>query len=1098
MHGRFFVEAYHKMLENKVAGIYEIAKKARKKMLDPTEDVEILTASELAGRVEKLVSVAIPAISGSGMRERILELEKTLSKGNEEVGFIIAEETAKGKFCQLKDKSSAIEAGMRAGIAYWTLGVTTAPLEGLTHVLIKKRMDGGEYLAIYFSGPIRSAGGTSNAMIVMLADFLRKKFGLESYDPTPQEAERYFLELETYHRRVTRLQYMPGIDEVKHIVKNLPVEVSGEATERIEVLAYKDLPRVETNRVRGGMVLTMSMIALKAKKLLKRLKHFGEKYELTNWEWLKGVLEKKKAAEKEDNTATYIAEIPGGRPVFGYPSKEGGFSLRYGRARNTGFAATGLNPSTMVILDEFIAVGTQLKTEYPGKASAISPVDSINGPLVRLKNGNVVRVNSEVMARQIKHDVEKILYNGDILISYGEFLTNGHKLKPPGWYEEWWEKEVIAKGKKASIIHNFKEAFEFAKETDTPLHPRYTYHWESLTGAEVKEVQENLDDLIKVKPILERLGVEHMVEDNKVVLTESNSEVLRTLLKIPISKIKERGLDTVNSISPIKIKAKAGSYVGARMGRPEKAERRLMTGKPHVLFPAGKVERMRNLVEAIKGNLKADLALRVCPNCSYKSYYYKCDKCNVPTRQQAICIKCGAATTANKHCGIKTKKSTYTGVSQNLEAMAKKLDTHMPALIKGVRGLSSDTKIPERLEKGILRAKRDLYVNKDGTIRIDATDMPLTHFKPREIEVGIEKLKELGYHTDVEGKPLTHDDQLLEIMPQDILLSDNNYFSSGDYLLRVSQFVDELLVKFYGMEPFYNLKNKKDLVGQIIIGLAPHTSAGIIGRVLGFSKVRSGYAHPAWHSAKRRNCDGDEDSVILLLDALLNFSREFLPVNRGGRTMDVPLVITTILDLEEVDDEVKDMDVVKEYPLEFYHAAEEGKYPWDIKIETLGGYGKMDTLKFTHKTSDVNAGPLITAYRSLGPMIEKVKVQLELAEKIRAVQENDVAERILSSHFLKDIKGNLRQFSNQGFRCVKCNEKYRRFPILGKCEKCGGKIIFTVHEGTVKKYYESSVELAKKYHVSQYIISQLNLLEKKMDLAFGIKEKQEELDQWFN
>ncbi|MBR9681012.1 MAG: DNA polymerase II large subunit [Candidatus Altiarchaeota archaeon] len=1096
--GPFVVKEYHKSLEDSVAKVYEVAKVARAKNLDPSKEVEILTASELAGRVESLVSIAVPELAGSGMRARILELEKHLGKGNEEIGFIMAEETAKGRFFKFEDKVKAIEAGMRVGTAYWTLGVTTAPLEGLTHVKIKKRMDGGDYLAIYFSGPIRSAGGTSNAMIVMLADFLRKKFGIDSYDPTPQEIERYFLELESYHGRITRLQYMPGIDEVKHMIKNLPVEVNGEATEKIEVLAYKDLPRVETNRIRGGMVLTLSMITLKAKKLIKRMKHFGEKYELTSWEWLKGLSEKKKAAETQDNTATYIAEIPGGRPVFGYPGRTGGFSLRYGRARDTGFAALGLNPATMIILGEFIAVGTQLKTEFPGKSAAVSPVDSVEGPIVKLKNGSVVKVNSEVKARQIKKDVEEILYNGEILVAYGEFLTNGHKLKKPSWCVEWWEKEVEAKGGKVTNNYSFEDAVKISKDLGVALHPKFTHHWEALTGDDVKRIQDNLEHLNEVKPILEKLGLEHMIEDDKLSLNEVDSLILHALLEKPIKVIKDTGLETLNLVSPVKIVEKAGSYLGARMGRPEKAERRLMVGKPNVLFPAGKVERMRNLVEALKSNLRAELALRVCPKCSYKTYYTQCDKCKTETKQRSLCIKCGVSTTTKEHCGMRTKKSSFTGANDKLEVIANKLGVSLPPLIKGVRGLKSDTKIPERLEKGILRAKYELFVNKDGTTRIDATDMPLTHFKPKEIEVSVEKLKSLGYSKDRFGKPLEHDDQVIELLPQDILLSDNEYFSSGDYLLRISKFVDDLLEKFYGLEPFYKLEKKEDLIGQVVIGLAPHTSAGIIARIIGFSKVRSGYAHPVWHASKKRNCDGDEDSVILLLDALLNFSKEFLPMSRGGRTMDVPLVITTILDLEEVDDEVLDMDVVSSYPLEFYKAAIENKYPWDVSIKTLGKYGKMTDIKFTHTTSDVEAGPIITAYRSLGPMMDKVKHQLELAERIRAVNENDVAERILSSHFLKDIKGNLRQFSNQGFRCVKCNDKYRRFPLFGKCEKCSGRIIFTVHEGTVKKYYESSVELAKKYKVSNYIIDQLKLLEKKMDLAFGVKEKQEELDQWFN
>jgi DNA polymerase II large subunit len=204
------------------------------------------------------------------------------------------------------------------------------------------------------------------------------------------------------------------------------------------------------------------------------------------------------------------------------------------------------------------------------------------------------------------------------------------------------------------------------------------------------------------------------------------------------------------------------------------------------------------------------------------------------------------------------------------------------------------------------------------------------------------------------------------------------------------------------------------------------------------------------------------------------------------------------LDLQEVDDEVKDMDVSSHYPLEFYTSAEKGESPGAVKILTLGGLGKLEGLKFTTGTTNIASGPIITAYRSLGPMIDKVKSQLGLAEKIRAVNEHDVAEKILSTHFLKDIKGNLRQFGNQSFRCINCNTSYRRFPLIGKCDSCGGRIVLTVHEGTIKKYFEASVELAKKYHVSNYIQSQLRLLEKKLDLAFGVKEKQEALDQWLS
>ena len=56
-----------------------------------------------------------------------------------------------------------------------------------------------------------------------------------------------------------------------------------------------------------------------------------------------------------------------------------------------------------------------------------------------------------------------------------------------------------------------------------------------------------------------------------------------------------------------------------------------------------------------------------------------------------------------------------------------------------------------------------------------------------------------------------------------------------------------------------------------------------------------------WHSAKRRDCDGDADSIMLLMDVFLNFSKEFLPDKIGG-LMDAPLLIQPIVLPHEVQD----------------------------------------------------------------------------------------------------------------------------------------------------------------------------------------------------
>ena len=68
----------------------------------------------------------------------------------------------------------------------------------------------------------------------------------------------------------------------------------------------------------------------------------------------------------------------------------------------------------------------------------------------------------------------------------------------------------------------------------------------------------------------------------------------------------------------------------------------------------------------------------------------------------------------------------------------------------------------------------------------------------------------------------------------------------------------------------------------------------------------------------------------------------------------------------------------------------------------------------------------------------------------------------------------------------------------GKCLKCGGKIIFTISEGSVIKYLEPSISLANKYNVPSYLKQNLVLLQRRIDGMFGKeKEKQEGLGKWF-
>ena len=417
------IERYFSDIDFEVEKAYSIANLARNKKLDPKTSVEMPLARDISERVEGLVSVVAPQLLNSGVALRIQDLEKEFGKLDWRVGLSIAYEVTRGDFCQFKDKKEALEVGVRVGFAYLTLGVVSAPLEGFIEFEIKKRRDGEEYLAMSFAGPIRAAGGTAGAVVVVIGDYVRKKMGYKEYDPDEREIKRFHTELMDYNDRCVRLQYVPSEEETQFLITKLPLEITGDPTEKIEVSNFKDLPRISTNRIRGGMCLVVGECLIqKAAKVNSRIEEWGKDFGLEEWLFLKEFLDlqkkvksqligsqdknaqKKKRRKEEEKKKEqkpailpnykFMEDMVAGRPVFTFPMTKGGFRLRYGRSRTSGFASCSMSAQTMEILNEFVAVGTQLKIERPGKATVITPCDSIEPPIVLLKNGDVVKVNT--------------------------------------------------------------------------------------------------------------------------------------------------------------------------------------------------------------------------------------------------------------------------------------------------------------------------------------------------------------------------------------------------------------------------------------------------------------------------------------------------------------------------------------------------------------------------------------------------------------------------------------------------------------------------------------------------------------------------------
>jgi DNA polymerase II large subunit len=1158
------IEKYFSSIESDIKKGYLVAAEARKKGLDPELNIDIPLTKNMAERVEGLISVVFPGIVNSGVSKRIQQLEKKYGALSWEVALLIAEEVAMEKFCKFTSVREAMEVGIRTGFAYHTLGVVSAPLEGFIELKIKKRHDGKEYLAASFAGPIRGAGGTAMGVCMLITDYIRLKRGYSEYDPDENELNRFATELEDYHERITNLQYKPSREEIRVLLEHFPVEIDGEPTEQIEVSNYKDLPRIETNKIRGGLCLVVSMLALKAQKMKRYIDKLGQEFGI-NWPFLDEFLavQKKRKSQGEKSSQkispdfTYIADLVAGRPVLSFPLRQGGLRLRYGKTRMSGYSATGLSPATMAVLEKYIATGTQLKTERPGKATAVTPCDTIDGPIIRTKDGSVIKLDNESIAKQYAEEIDEIIYLGDILISYGDFFDRGHSLIPSGYCEEWYIQELekaavemfgaldiekisehlqMPLEKVEALLKNpftaisADEAIAISRKFSIPLHPRHTYYWNAIAPDELKKLMswfgkgELKSDGEKFvlhmqkdeKRYLELIGMPHTLVSNEFVVLEKDeftaiSSCLRFGENIALEyEPSESCVDIINKFSPIKLRDKSGTFIGARMGRPEKAKMRKLTGSPQVLFPVGdEGGRLRSFNAAVEeGKVVSSFPIYYCPKCMAETIYQTCENCMKPTRRRFFCQKCGVIDKAEcQHGKTLQYMSRPIKITHYFESALKALGMKAyPDLIKGVRGTSNKDHTPENLAKGFLRAKYDLFVNKDGTTRYDMSELPLTHFKASEIGTSVEKLKALGYEKDCKGIPLENDEQILELRPQDLILP-ANYESTDEradeVLFREAQFVDELLSTFYCLKPFYNLNEKKDIIGHLVIGLAPHTSAGIVARVIGFSKTQALLAHPLYHAAMRRDADGDEACIILLMDALLNFSRQFLPDSRGAKTMDSPLVLTSKLVPAEVDDMAHRFDVAWRYPLEFYEAALQYKMPQDVKIELLGSRlgteGQYEGIGFTHETSSINQGVTFSAYKKLPSMEEKIKGQMDLAKKIRAVDETEVATLVIEKHLIKDIKGNLRKFSTQQFRCIKCNKKFRRPLIKGSCDNCGGKLIFTVSEGTVVKYLEPAISLAESYDVSPYLQQTLMLARNRVEEVFGKeKYKQEGLGKWFS
>ena len=185
-------ESYQKILDTMIEEAYDFASIAKQKGLDFSDSIEIPRASDLASRTEKLLEDPYlytdpvnrdqtPLAIESHLRELLLEHDR------ETAAIMIAISVTKEMHSRTGDRRRAIDSGLRVGLAVLTEAVLVAPLDGIGDVRIMNNSDGSEFLSIDFCGPIRAAGGTAQALGVLIGDILRREMGVGRYLPTIPE-----------------------------------------------------------------------------------------------------------------------------------------------------------------------------------------------------------------------------------------------------------------------------------------------------------------------------------------------------------------------------------------------------------------------------------------------------------------------------------------------------------------------------------------------------------------------------------------------------------------------------------------------------------------------------------------------------------------------------------------------------------------------------------------------------------------------------------------------------------------------------------------------------------------------------------------------
>lgn len=969
---------------------------------------------------------------------------------------------------------------------------------------VEKDQYGNEYFVITFNQATHYLTSYQIIFILLLGNELRKIIGLgktiSKYDDI---LINLIIKKIMYTEAIGELRYETDNSKITTILQNLPIYLV-EKPNRIMNETEVGIDRF--NHYDVDLAKIINDIVLNKSRFLLRLAH---SVDITDWDWIS--LFSNSPYKRNQN---YIKKA-----ITLTESTEGAFRLVCGKSQNMSVDTIGIHPSIVELFNTVLTPGSLVFVSGLGYFT-VSIVDTLEPPLIKLTSGSVIYARTPQTIRQLRDQVEKIIQFGEILIPPVRVMLQEKSIPQSTYSLNEWFYELKDNLSKVSINHDldsqlnlndlvncmknpesiklsFEQALLISKSLDIPLIPKYNLSWNSIKINELDSLIEKIsynknnvfnDSMIlpaseETISILEKLGVEFLLEENKLIIKKPYCEILITLSNL---KHKDQSsinltntLDYVKSIFGCKINDKDGHDVGLSVIIQKDILAQQKKTLPHVLFPIkNKSGNINDIISYCKMPYPQEFRLRKCSDCNRLSPYLTCPFCEGRSIEVYFCIKCKTyqQDVECKTCGNTTEKTHNEIIDWKviMENAIQKVQVQPYAPLRGVNRSKWNLQFTERLEKGILRQRNNLVVARDGTVKFTIINSPLLAFSPKQIATDVNTLRDLGYNKDINGELLEREDQFIPIKPQDVVIP----FYLADQLRKVADYIDEILVKIYGVSPYYNIKTLNDLIGKLIVGQSQRRTFGLLGRIIGFTEANVCFAHPIWHENKGSNCRGRSDYVMLLLDSLINFSNKYtesatpdkIGTLQSLRTFVTPHLIHTL----------QMVDLIYSLNLNFMNENTVKENLESVRNNTDSILNVVPPI--TTFSSTLTGGQNRSTTTEMSDL-DIINAQIKIARISSSMNLQQISYNLLMRRLIPLTSNIIKNYTSQRFRCKNCGRNYRRLTLRGLCLFCEKKLQPTYTSGYVEKYVETMDILASNVTDSS-VHEIVKLIKDNFDLLF--------------